>query len=85
VRAATPVLLEIVGSAHGQSTFVVQPRRWVMERTLAWRGRYRRLWKDAEATTASAEAVLYAAASILHARRLFPRPHLFRGLLDSPF
>ena len=33
-------------------------RRWVVERTFAWLGRNRRLWKDAEATTASATACL---------------------------
>jgi putative transposase len=69
-RDACPVPLQIVKGARGQTTFVVQPRRWVVERTFAWLGRNRRFWKDAEATTASAEAFLYAAATVLLVRRL---------------
>lgn len=70
VREACPVPLEIVRGPRGQTTFAVQPRRWVVERSFAWFGRNRRLWKDAEATTASAEAFLYAAATVLLVRRL---------------
>src|SRR5712672_479496 len=42
--------------------FVVLPRRWVVERTLAWLNRNRRLAKDFEASIASAKAWLYIAA-----------------------
>ena len=71
-RAAEACLvpLHIVRSPRGQSTFLVQPRRWVVERSFAWFGRNRRLWKDAEATTAPAETFLYAAATLLLVRRL---------------
>lgn len=69
-RNACPVPLEIVRGVRGQTSFVVQPRRWVVERSFAWFGRNRRLWKDAEATTASATAFLYAAATVLLVRRL---------------
>jgi putative transposase len=41
-------LLTIVERAAGQVGFQVLPRRWVVERTLAWLGRYRRLSKDYE-------------------------------------
>src|ERR1700730_18236064 len=41
--------------------FVVLPRRWVVERTLAWLNRNRRLAKDFEASIASAKAWLYLA------------------------
>jgi putative transposase len=37
----------------------VVPRRWVVERTFAWLGRYRRLSKDYEYLTATSEAVIY--------------------------
>lgn len=34
-RNACPVPLEIVRGPRGQSTFTVQPRRWVVERSFA--------------------------------------------------
>ena len=70
VRDASPVPVQIVKGPPRQNTFIVQPRRWVVERTFAWLGRNRRLWKDAETTTASAIAFLYAAASMLLIRRI---------------
>jgi putative transposase len=35
------------------------PRRWVVERTLAWIGRYCRMSKDYEYQTSSSEAMVY--------------------------
>src|SRR5438132_417611 len=49
--------------------FKAEPKRWVIERTLAWLGRNRRLAKDFEATIASAEAwVLIASVRVLSRR-----------------
>jgi putative transposase len=39
----------------------VLPRRWVVERTFAWLGRYRRLSKDYEALPCTEEAWIYLA------------------------
>jgi transposase len=50
--------------------FAVVPRRWVVERTFAWLGRYRRLSKDYEYLTATSEAVIYLAMTRLLLRRL---------------
>ena len=50
--------------------FEVIPRRWVVERTLAWLNRNRRLAKDFETTIASAEAWLFLASVQLLTRRL---------------
>jgi transposase len=51
--------LEIVKRSDQAKGFEVLPRRWVVERTLGWLGRNRRLAKDFETTTASSEAWLY--------------------------
>lgn len=46
------------------------PRRWVVERTFAWLGRYRRLSKDYEALPATEEAWIHLAMSSLMLARL---------------
>jgi len=40
--------LEIVRKHPGQSTFEPLPRRWVVERTLAWISKHRRTVRDYE-------------------------------------
>jgi putative transposase len=50
--------------------FTVLPRRWVVERTIAWIGRDRRLSKDYEYLPESSEAMIYLAMSRLMVRRL---------------
>ena len=50
--------------------FTVLPRRWVVERTIAWIGRYRRLSKEYEYLPESREAMIYLAMSRLMLRRL---------------
>ena len=50
--------LTVVRRAAGSSGFVVQPRRWVVERTLGWLGRWRRLSKDYEALPEVSEAMV---------------------------
>jgi transposase len=70
VATATRILVEIVRKQAGQIGFAVHPRRWVVERFLAWLGRNRRLAKDFEGTLESATAFLYAASVLLLTRRL---------------
>jgi transposase len=62
--------LEIIKRADAAKGFVLLPRRWVVERTLAWLNRNRRLAKDFEATIASAETWLWIASVKLMVRRL---------------
>lgn len=62
--------LEIVKRDKGVQGFQVLPRRWVVERTFGWLGRYRRLSKDYEGLTESSEAMIYAAMIRLMVRRL---------------
>lgn len=50
--------------------FHVLPRRWIVERTLAWLGRNRRLSKDYERLPATGEMLLYAGMSRILLRRL---------------
>ena len=50
--------------------FQVLPRRWVVERTFAWLGLWRRLSKDHERLPETGEATIYGAKSRLMLRRL---------------
>ena len=52
--------------------FEVLPRRWVVERTLAWLSRCRRLSKDYEERTESSEAWVNVAMIHLLLKRLQP-------------
>lgn len=61
VKATLGWTVEIVKKAEDQVGFQVLPRRWVVERTYAWCGKYRRLSKDYEATTSSSETMIYLA------------------------
>jgi transposase len=70
VADATSIAIEIVRKLPDQVGFTVLPRRWVVERFLAWINRNRRLAKDFEASIASATAFLYAAAVMLLTRRI---------------
>lgn len=54
--------------------FQVQARRWVVERTLAWFGKYRRLSKDYEQLPDVSEAFLYVASIHIMTRRLAKIP-----------
>jgi putative transposase len=51
-------------------TFKVLPRRWVVERTFGWLGRYRRLSRDYERQAKSAETFVYLAMIRLTLTRL---------------
>ena len=42
--------------------FQILPRRWVVERTFGWLGRYRRLSRDYEHQTLSSESMVYLAS-----------------------
>jgi putative transposase len=72
-----PYRIEIPSRASGETRFVPLQIRWVVERTFAWQGRYRRLSKDYEHLPRSSEAVIRIAAVHHMLRRLKPRraPH----------
>ena len=62
--------IEIVKRAADAAGFKLLPRRWVVERTLAWLNRNRRLAKDFKTSIASAKAWVYIASVQLLIRRL---------------
>ncbi len=64
--------LEIVKRCDNVAGFKVLPRRWVVERTFGWLGKYRRLSKDYEMLPESSEAMIYIAMINLMLRRLRP-------------
>ncbi len=64
--------LEIVQRLAGQKGFVVQPRRWVVERSLAWYSRNRRLSKDYEHLCTVSETMVYIASIQVLLKRLCP-------------
>jgi putative transposase len=61
---------EVVRKLARQKGFVVQPKRWIVERTFGWLNRSRRLSKDYERTTESSEAFIKVAMIHLMIRRL---------------
>jgi putative transposase len=64
--------LEVKTREPGVKGFAVLPKRWVVERTFAWQGRYRRHSKDYERRTDSSEAMIRVSAIHLMLRRLAP-------------
>ena len=56
VKEATDCGLEIVRRRKGERGFTVLPRRWVVDRTLTWLGKHRRMSKDCERLAETLEA-----------------------------
>jgi putative transposase len=69
-RAELGWAVEAVARPPGTKGFAVLPRRWVVERSFAWAGRYRRLSKDYEALTQTSEAMIWAALGGTMLRKL---------------
>jgi len=57
---------------HSSGRFVVLPKRWIVERTFAWLGKYRRLSKDYETLTPSSESMILIAMINVMFHRLSP-------------
>jgi transposase len=70
LRAIANWQLDIVKRSDQAKGFVVLPKRWIVERTLAWLGRCRRLSKDFENLTRTAIAFVLLASIRLMLRRL---------------
>jgi putative transposase len=70
LRVWRKLRLEIVSRPEGMKGFVLLPKRWVVERTFAWLGRYRRLSKDYEFHTQTSETLIHVAMINVMVRRL---------------
>jgi putative transposase len=66
--------IRIVEKPAEQPGFVVQKLRWIVERTLGWIGRYRRLAKDYEYLPQYSESWIHLASIGRLLQRLFPDP-----------
>jgi putative transposase len=62
--------VEVTTRPAGQRGFVVQPKRWAVERTFGWLNRARRLAKDVEGCVDSSVTWLYLTVCRLLLRRL---------------
>jgi putative transposase len=83
------ITLEVVAKLADQRGFVVLPRRWVVERTFAWLGRYRRLSKDYEHRSEYSETWVYVASIARMLRTVHPnatdeRPYKRKHIVVAP-
>ena len=69
-RVLRGVDVQIVKRSDQAKGFVVLPKRWIVERTIAWLNRCRRLAKDWENLTRNALAFLQMASIRLMVRKL---------------
>jgi transposase len=68
---ASRIRLSVVKRSDRQiKGFIVLPKRWIVERTLGWINRARRLAKDFEAMVTSSQAWLMLALGFLLIRRI---------------
>jgi putative transposase len=70
VESKTGITIEMVKRSDDMKGFVVLPRRWCVERTFGWFGKYRLLSKEYERTLESSKADIYYAMTSLMLRRL---------------
>jgi transposase len=69
-KAVRNLLIEIVKRSDRAKGFVVEPKRWIVERSIAWLNRCRRLAKDWENHNHNALAFLRLASIRLMLRKL---------------
>jgi putative transposase len=72
VEHRLPYRVVVVRRPEDAEGWVKEPKRWVVERTFAWLGRYRRLSKDYEKLTETSAAVVRISAIQQMLRRLKP-------------
>ena len=70
LRPWRKIRLAMVKRPEGTKGFLLLPKRWIVERTFAWLGRYRRLSKDYEYLPQTSETMIRVAMIHLMIRRL---------------
>lgn len=70
VKTTCGWIVDVVRKRVEAVGFEVLPKRWIVERTFAWIGKYRRHSKDYETLTDSSEAHLKIAMTPLMLRRI---------------
>src|SRR3954464_10659913 len=73
-RSGAAYAIEVVSRPAGAKGFVLLHRRWVVERTFAWLGRYRRNSRDYERSAASSEAMVQVSSIHRMLKLLKPNP-----------
>ncbi len=82
VFALSGVTVEIVKRAEEAKGFVVQKWRWIVERTHAWLGRFRRLSRCYERLAETDETMIHVAMTRLMLRRIaHPERETWRGTI----
>ena len=74
IKAGVGYEIDVVSRPLGSKGFVEQPQRYVVERTFAWLGRYRRHSRDYERFTESSESMLKISSIHQMLNRLKPNP-----------
>ncbi len=64
--------IEVIGRPPGSVGFLKLPRRWAVERTFAWIGRYRRNGRDYEYDADTSESMIRISSIHLMLRKLSP-------------
>ena len=70
VKEQFGIEVEIIKRTDDLKGFKIVPRRWVVERTFGWFGRFKRLSKDYELLPEHSESMIYLAMMRLMLRRL---------------
>jgi putative transposase len=69
-KAMRSLVIEIVKRSDRAKGFAVEPKRWIVERSIGWLGRCRRLAKDWQCLNHNAIAFLHLASIRLMLRKL---------------
>ncbi len=75
VRSECGWELQVIKRSDKDKGFKLLPKRWVVERTFGWLGRYRSLSKDYERLPETSEAMIRMAMIHVMVRRLEPSHH----------